>query len=109
MLDLFKSLFKNDAYENLDAPAFLAKMKATPEAVPLDVRTSAEVADGKIEGAVNLDFYDPMFAEQVGKLDKGKTYFVYCRGGVRSANACRTMHGLGFEKLVNLAGGYLSI
>ena len=109
MLNLFKSLFKNDAYESLDAPAFLSKIKTTPDAVLLDVRTPVEVAAGKLQEAVNLDFQSSNFASAVEKLDKHKSYFVYCRSGVRSANACRTMYEMGFTKLVNLSGGYLSV
>ncbi|MCC6726783.1 MAG: rhodanese-like domain-containing protein [Saprospiraceae bacterium] len=109
MFNFLKALFKNDAYENLSAAAFLRKAKETPGAVILDVRTPAEVAAGKLQGAININIQNPNFEAQIGKLDKGKTYFVYCRSGVRSANACRKMHDLGFAQLVNLSGGYLSV
>ncbi len=109
MFGLFKTLTKNSAYENLGAQEFLAKLGATPDAVLLDVRTAGEVAAGKIEGALNFDFFDPQFDEKLGKMDKAKTYFVYCRSGQRSANACRSMHEIGFKKLYNLAGGVLAL
>ncbi len=109
MFSFFKSLFKNNAYESLTAQAFLDKAKATPDAILLDVRTPTEVAAGKLPNAVNIDFQSPSFTAQVAKLDKEKSYFVYCRSGVRSANACRKMHEMGFDKLINLSGGYLSV
>jgi phage shock protein E len=109
MFSFFKSLFKNDAYESLAAQAFLNKAKTTPGAILLDVRTPAEVAAGKLPNAINIDFQSPNFTAQVGKLDKETSYFVYCRSGVRSANACRKMHEMGFSKLTNLSGGYLSV
>lgn len=109
MLNFFKSIFKNDAFENLGATEFLSKFNNTPGAVLLDVRTPAEVADKKINGATNLDYYSPQFAEQLAKLDRSKPYFVYCRSGQRSANACRQLHGLGFSQLYNLAGGILAL
>ena len=109
MFSFFKSLFKNDTYESLNAQSFLAKVKATPDAIILDVRTPAEVAAGMLPNAVNIDFQGSNFTAQVAKLDKNKTYFVYCRSGVRSANACRKMHEMGFDKLINLSGGYLSV
>lgn len=105
MFGLFRSAFKNDAYENLNTREFLTKFKTTPDAVLLDVRTPGEVAAGKVEGAVNIDFFSPQFAAKAGKLDKNKTYFIYCRSGNRSANACKVMHNMGFTKLYNLAGG----
>ncbi|MEZ4961006.1 MAG: rhodanese-like domain-containing protein [Saprospiraceae bacterium] len=109
MFGLFKSLTKNHAFENLDAQEFLAKLRTNPDAVLLDVRTPGEVAAGKIKGAVNLDFFDPAFASKVGRMDKQKPYFIYCRSGQRSANACRTMHEMGFSKLYNMAGGIIAM
>ncbi|MBI1226453.1 MAG: rhodanese-like domain-containing protein [Bacteroidetes bacterium] len=109
MLNLFKTLFQNAAYENLPPTDFWVQLKATPDAVLLDVRTPSEVAAGKLDGAKNIDFQHPSFMANLSKLDKEKTYFVYCRSGVRSANACRKMHEMGFTNLVNLAGGYISL
>ncbi len=109
MLRFLKSLLRNNAYENLTATSFLENLRNTPDAMLLDVRTPVEVAAGQLEGAVNIDFKNPNFTALIGKLDKEKAYFVYCRSGVRSANACQKMHEMGFEKLVNLAGGYLSV
>ncbi len=109
MFGLFKSMTKNDAYENLDAREFLTKANTASDAVLLDVRTAGEFNGGSIDGAINIDFFDSKFAEQAGKLDKEKSYFVYCRSGQRSANACRVMHGLGFTKLYNMAGGVIAL
>lgn len=109
MFKIFKSLFRNGAYENMAANDFLVQYKSRPGAVLLDVRTPGEVASGKLAGAKNIDFQSPSFASSIGKLDKGKTYFVYCRSGMRSASACRMMHQMGFTSLVNLSGGYLSV
>lgn len=109
MFGLFKSMVKNDAYENLDAQEFLTKANTTPDAVLLDVRTPGEYNAGKIDGAINIDFFDSKFEGQVGKLEKEKIYFVYCRSGQRSANACRVMNNLGFTKLYNMAGGVIAL
>jgi rhodanese-related sulfurtransferase len=40
----------------------------------------------------------------LGKLDKDKEYFVFCRSGNRSGSACKLMADQGF-KVYNLAGG----
>ena len=109
MFDFIKSLFKQNPFENLESTAFLAMIKATPNAVVIDVRTPAETTTGMVEGAVNLDVQGSGFADAISKFDKEKPYFIYCRSGVRSANACRKMHELGFSKLYNLSGGYLSL
>lgn len=95
------------AFENIPAAAFAEKMKM-PNTVVLDVRTPAETAAGKIEGAIEMDVNAPDFAQQLSQLDKSKTYLVYCRSGRRSAVACNIMSGQGFTQLFNLEGGYLS-
>jgi rhodanese-related sulfurtransferase len=94
-------------YTDLDVAAFKAKM-ADPGIVLLDVRTPEETAQGKIEGTITLDFKNPNFAAEVEKLDKSKTYLVYCRSGNRSGKACKLMAEKGFTNLFNLAGGYLA-
>lgn len=95
-------------YQDLDAAAFNKLRRENPEAVILDVRTPGEFAQGKIDGAVNLDIKDPAFSEQVSGLDKDKTYLVYCRTGRRSASACQLMQDQGFKNLYNLQGGILA-
>jgi len=75
--------------------------------VILDVRTPEEVAEGIIPGAINIDiFLGAGFVEQVQQLDQDKTYYVYCRAGSRSAQACGVMESLGFNKTTNLSGGF---
>ena len=75
-------------------------------AVMLDVRTSEEFESKRIPRSINIDFYNPeIFMQEVGKLDKGKSYYIYCRTGVRSANSCHLMKDLGFTKTYNLIGG----
>lgn len=109
MLRFLKSLIRNNAYENLTATSFLEKFSNTPNAMLLDVRTPIEVAAGHLNGAVNIDFKNSNFKDLVCELDKEKPYFIYCRSGVRSAKACLMMHEMGFQKLANLAGGYLTV
>ncbi len=79
-----------------------------PNVVILDVRTPAETAHGKIEGAIEIDYNSPDFALKVGGLDKSKTYLVYCRSGNRSGKACSMMQQQGFTRLYNLQGGMLA-
>jgi rhodanese-related sulfurtransferase len=73
--------------------------------VILDVRTPAEFSQGYIENAKNIDFYANTFRNQLDKLDKQKTYLVYCRSGNRSGKTLRMMEQSGFEKVYNLTGG----
>ncbi len=74
--------------------------------VILDVRTPQEIAQGKIDGAIEIDFLAPDFAKAIRQLDKKKAYLVYCRSGNRSTQACQVMEEEGFGKLYNMLGGY---
>lgn len=71
----------------------------------LDVRTQDEVLKSHIPYSFNLDYYQPDFKEKLKKLDKNKTYLVYCRSGVRSKETVKIMKNLGFTKIYNLLGG----
>jgi len=92
----------------LDAKTFNEKLKVTKDAFVLDVRTPEEFANGYIDKAVNIDFYGTSFESEVKKLDKGKTYFVYCHVGGRSESAADLMRKAGFTSVFDLDGGIIS-
>ncbi len=76
--------------------------------VILDVRTPKECAEGIIEGALMIDIMDAQnFMKEVETLDKSKNYYVYCRSGGRSEQACQYMSAQGFKEANNLIGGML--
>ncbi|MBN8678003.1 MAG: rhodanese-like domain-containing protein [Chitinophagales bacterium] len=90
--------------QNLSGRAFKEQLQAAENAVLLDVRTAGEYAGGTIPGAKNIDFLSPAFLQKVEKLDKNATYFLFCRSGNRSGQACKLMHKMGFD-VKNLSGG----
>lgn len=90
---------------SVDAITFNTKLNSTKDAVVLDVRTPEEYAGGFIGSAINLDYYSPTFKTEIAKLDKSKTYFVYCQAGGRSKSASELMHKEGFTKVYELNGG----
>lgn len=96
------------SYSDVSAGEFNQLLSDRPEAIVLDVRTPAEVQQLVLEGALNIDFMQPDFAQQVTELDKNKTYLVYCRSGNRSSQACQLMAQQGFSDLHNLRGGLMS-
>lgn len=93
-------------YKNISTQEFKDLMKQ-PDAVVLDVRTPGEIYDGVIEGNRLINLYDPEFMNEIQKLDKDKTYLIYCRSGNRSGMACGLMDQLGFKNLYNLEGGII--
>ena len=85
--------------------ADFAKTITDSSVVVLDVRTPGEFMAGHIANAINIDVEGMQFNADVSKLDKTKTYAVYCHSGRRSGIATSEMSKLGFSKLFNLDGG----
>jgi rhodanese-related sulfurtransferase len=95
-----------DEKDVLTPKDFQSKLSSTPNAVLLDVRTPEEVAQGKIQGSVNIDFNNTDYKKEIESLDKDKTYFVYCAKGGRSSKAYAIMKSSGFKNVYDLDGGY---
>lgn len=90
----------------LSPEEFRTKLASTPDAVLIDVRKPEEVAEGMIEGAVNIDYSDPTFIDKIEQLDKSKPYFIYCKSGKRSGDAAADMIDREFQNVFVLKGGY---
>jgi len=75
------------------------------KAVILDIRTPEETAEGYIEGATFVNWTGGNFEEEVSKLNKKKTYYVYCRSAKRTVPATEKMKELGFKNIYMLEGG----
>ena len=95
-------------YPNLspaEARETLGKRSGDPRFVLLDVRTPKEFHEERIEGAVMVDYLSPSFRDEIAKLDRSKSYLVYCRTGHRTNGAVKVMRELGFPNVSVLAGG----
>ena len=101
---------KKQAQMNELAPDAWAELQEqTSESVILDVRTEEEFESGYIKGALNMDIRGGAdFLASIESLDKSKSYFVYCRSGARSGQACQLMSQMGFNAVYNLEGGVLA-
>lgn len=76
------------------------------DVVVLDIRTPKEFKGGHIDKAVNIDFHDKNFSEQLDKLDKSKTYLVHCASGGRSTKSLELFKAKGFKDIYHLDGGF---
>ena len=95
---MLKSLFNRLAgagelsYVNIGAEDFISLYQGHENARILDVRTPAELAQDRIsDDQDQIDMFDESFMQQLGKLNKGTTYFVYCRSGNRSKTVAKAI------------------
>lgn len=98
---------KFEKMKNLTQDQWKEEINASKNAVIMDVRTPAEWSEGIIEEAEMLDFLDhENFKKEIQQLDKDKSYYLYCRSGARSGQACQMMSQLGLQAN-NLIGGIM--
>lgn len=69
----------------------------------LDVRTAAEVSQGKIDGFLHIPL--DSLREHLKDIPKDKPVYVHCLSGLRSYIACRILTGYGYD-CSHLAGGW---
>lgn len=94
---------------NLSQQIWKEQLEADENSVVLDVRTEEECAEGVIPNSINIDIYKGQgFVYKVEELDKTKNYYVYCKAGGRSSQACAIMNQLGFGNTFNLEGGFMN-
>lgn len=93
---------------DLSQQEWVSQLNKDENAVILDVRTEDEFNDGHIPNALNIDIYKGQgFIYKIDELDKTKNFYVYCKSGGRSLQACKIMNQMGFEKTYNLLGGIM--
>ncbi len=88
-----------------EAVALIETHKGDPGFVILDIRTPGEYQSGHIENAIMIDFYSKTYAQEVNRLDKGKTYLIHCRSGNRSTRSMALFEKLQFQKIYHLSSG----
>jgi rhodanese-related sulfurtransferase len=99
---------KNSAVvTNLSSERFKAIISNDKTGMILDLRTTEEITSkGFIKGAVQLDFLAKDAEVKIDKLDKTKTYYIYCASGGRSGDCADYMEKHGFKKVYNLEKGF---
>ena len=90
----------------LDGVTTLAQADALPaDALLLDVREPAELAQGALKGAVNIPLHQ--LRARAFELPKDRKIVVFCQVGLRGYVAERILKQLGHDA-ANLSGGYLT-
>jgi thioredoxin len=94
-------------YATIPPLAFAEKIKATPGAQLIDVRSPEEFKSQHIDNASNINWNGDDFETKASKLDKSKPIFVYCTVGGRSKKAADKLQEMGFKQIYNLEGGIM--
>jgi thioredoxin len=97
----------NTKFESIAAVNFAEKIKTTPQAAIIDVRSPEEFAGQHIDNAINIDWNGDNFDGKIGKYEKSKPIFVYCMSGGRSKKAAEKLSELGFTQIYELQGGIM--
>lgn len=102
---LGQQAYAQEGAPKLSPEKFEMEAKKKKKNVILDVRTPEEVAEGYIEGAEFANFLGEDFEKELSKLNKKRTYYVYCRSAKRTIPATEKMKEMGFKKVYMLEGG----
>ena len=92
--------------DSISAEEFANRAKAEKINI-LDVRKDGEYQSSHLEDAqhLSLDFIN----EKMNEVSKDKTYYVHCAGGYRSVIAASILKARGYDKLIDVAGGFGAI
>ena len=75
----------------------------------LDVRKDGEYKSEHMEGEHIQHFALDYINDNMNAIDKNKTYYIHCAGGYRSVIAASILKARGFDKLIDIAGGFAAI
>ncbi len=97
---------QTDTIAEMEPEAF-AQEFARLQGVKLDVRRKSEYDSEHLEQVENfpLDYIN----QNMAQLDRKQTYYLHCQGGYRSMIAASILRARGFEKLVNVKGGFAAL
>ncbi|WP_435824322.1 TSUP family transporter [Microbispora amethystogenes] len=88
----------------LTAAELREALRAERPPLLLDVRNASEVADGGVEGAVNIPL--AQLPARLAEVPDDRPVVVYCAGGARSAIAVSLLEHSGRAQVSDLIGGY---
>lgn len=93
-----------DTIETISAAEFAKRYSTDHQINLLDARRQSEYEAEHLVAAENfpLDFIN----KNMASLDSHKKYYIHCAGGYRSVIMSSILKSRGFNKLVNIAGGY---
>ncbi len=88
---------------NIDPATLKARIDRGESVFVLDVREPVEIAIAPFPGATHIPMGD--IPSRLTELDPDRETVVVCHHGVRSAQVAMYLARMGFERILNLAGG----
>jgi len=80
-------------------------MRDKPEQMTvLDVREPGERSAGALDGSTGIPL--GTLPARLGEIERDRWLFVHCKGGFRSSIATSLLRRAGFDRAVNITGGY---
>ena len=91
-------------YQNITDDMAIVELQNNPNIVLLDVRSKEEHEEKRIPNSISipLDELEERIANEI--KDKQTKIFVYCKTGIRSEQASKTLVSLGYTNVYNLGG-----
>lgn len=98
---------ETDHIESVTTAEMAERLKQDPSLTVLDVRKASEHFSEHVIGSENmpLDYLNDHLAE----ISKDKTYLVHCAGGYRSMIFNSILKSRGYDKLIDVQGGFKAI
>lgn len=95
---------KVDSLESIDVNEFENRFRSDNEINILDVRRASEFDSEHVKNAQNLPA--DYIHRNLHEASKDKQYYVHCAGGYRSVIFASIAKSKGYDKLINIEGGF---
>jgi len=90
----------------IDSASLRESLEAGGDVALLDIRSSAEFAQGTIPQAEPLPMH--LLPLRLTELPRDRALVLFCRSGARSYHACQFLAQQGVDRVLNLRGGILA-
>ncbi|AUS06101.1 MBL fold metallo-hydrolase [Pseudotamlana carrageenivorans] len=97
-----------ESITSINVDEFSSRFKSDSIQV-LDVRKDGEYKSQHLEGDNIKHFPLDYINDNMSAIDKNQEYYVHCAGGYRSVIAASILKARGFNKLIDVAGGFGAI
>lgn len=97
---------QTDMIIDIEADELMMDIPFDPNLVVVDVRKSAEYAEGHLKNAVNIPLNDMTDPGSMANIDDNQNVYVHCAGGYRSVIASSLLKRQGIHNIRNIMGGW---